>query len=85
MRNRRVRARNRYDQEISHITGSRVGMPGHVQIWTHSSGHLEVAEYKRELEQRAERNFGKLPTGTVDIGPLEPVIDAAAPAPPPAH
>jgi len=80
-----VRARNRYDQEVSHITGSRVGMPGHVLIWTHSSGRVEVAEYRKDLQQRADRNFGKLPTGTVDIGPLEPVIDEAASPPPPAH
>jgi len=80
-----VRAQNRYDQEVSHITGSRVGMPGHVLIWTHSSGRVEVAEYRKDLQQRADRNFGKLPTGTVDIGPLEPVIDEAASPPPPAH
>jgi len=81
-----VRARNRYDQEVSHITGSRVGMPGHVLIWTHSSGRVEVAEYRKVLQQQADRNFGKLPTGTVDIGPLEPVIDeAASPPQPPAH
>jgi len=80
-----VRARNRYDQEVSHITGSRVGMPGHVLIWTHSSGRVEVAEYRKVLQQQADRNFGKLPTGTVDIGPLEPVIDEAPSPPPPAH
>lgn len=76
-----VRAQNRYDQELSHITGSRVGMPGHVQIWTHTAGHVDVAQFKADLQQRADRNFGKLPVGTVDIGPLEPVIDEA-PAPP---
>ena len=80
-----VRAQNRYDQEVSHITGSRVGMPGHVLIWTHSTGRVEVAEFKKELQQRADRNFGKLPIGTVDIGPLEPVIDEAPPQTPPAH
>jgi hypothetical protein len=80
-----VRARNRYDQEVSHITGSRVGMPGHVLIWTHSSGRVEVAEYRKVLQQQADRNFGKLPTGTVDIGPLEPVIDETPPETPPAH
>jgi len=78
-----VRAQNRYDQEVSHITGSRVGMPGHVQIWTHSTGRIEVDAYKRDLQQRADRNFGKLPTGTVDVGPLEPVIEETPP--PPAH
>jgi hypothetical protein len=77
-----VHAQNRYDQELSHITGSRVGMPGHVSIWTRTTGRVDVAEFKAGLQQRAERNFGKLPTGTVDIGPLEPLIDEAPPAPP---
>jgi hypothetical protein len=81
------RAQNRYAQELSQITGSRVGMPGHVQIWTHSRGRIEVATFKADMEQRAERNFGKLPTGTVDIGPLESVIGETPPAStaPPAH
>lgn len=70
-----VRAQNRYQQELSHITGSRVGTPGHVSIWTRSTGRVDVAEFKATLEKRAERNFGKLPVGTVDIGPLEPMID----------
>lgn len=77
-----VRARNRYDQELSHITGSRVGMPGHVQIWTHSEGRIEVARFKADMQERADRNFGKLPTGTVDIGPLEPLIDETPPPAP---
>jgi hypothetical protein len=77
-----VRARNRYDQEVAHITGSRVGMPGHVRIWTRDTGVVDVVAFKSRLEERAERNFGKLPTGTVDIGPLEPVIDEAPPEPP---
>jgi hypothetical protein len=77
-----ARAKNRYDQEVSHITGSRVGMPGHVRIWTRAAGVVDVVEFKSELQQRADRNFGKLPTGTVDIGPLEPVIDEAPPETP---
>jgi hypothetical protein len=53
-----------------------------VSIWTRTTGRVDVAEFKAGLQQRAERNFGKLPTGTVDIEPLEPVIDETPPAPP---
>jgi hypothetical protein len=77
-----VRAQNRYDQEVSHVTGSRVGMPGHAKIWTRGTGLVDVALFKTEMQDRAERNFGKLPTGTVDIGPLVPVIDDGPPIPP---
>jgi hypothetical protein len=77
-----VRARNRYDQEVSHITGSRVGMPGHVSIWTRALGRVDVAWFKTEMQERADRNFGKLPVGRVDIGPLEPVVEGT-PADPP--
>ena len=69
------RAQNRYAQELGHITGSRVGMAGHVRIWTRSTGLVDVVAFKTQLQERADRNFGKLPTGTVDIGPLQPVVD----------
>jgi hypothetical protein len=75
-------AENRYRLEVSQITGSRVGMPGHVMIWTRATGRVDVAYFKSEMQERADRAFGRLPTGTVDIGPLEPVIDDATPAPP---
>ena len=70
-----VRAQNRYDQELNHITGSRVGTPGHVSIWTRSTGNLDGTEFKARLQERADRNFGTLPKGTVDIEPLEPILD----------
>ncbi len=72
------RAQNRYRQEIDQITGSRVGMPGHVTVWTRSTGRVDGEAFKIGMQQLADRNFGRLPTGTVDIGPLEPVIDDGA-------
>lgn len=68
-------AQNRYQQETSQITGSRVGTPGHATVWTRSTGKLDVAVFKSQMQDLADRNFGKLPIGTVDIGPLEPVVD----------
>lgn len=50
-------------------------MPGHVTVWTRSTGALDGTEFKATLEKRAERNFGKLPVGTVDVGPLQPILD----------
>ena len=69
------KAEGRYRQEVAQITGSRVGMPGHVSIWTRALGRVDVAWFKTEKQERADRNFGKLPTGRVDIGPLEPVVE----------
>ena len=69
------RAQNRYRQEIDQITGSRVGSPGHAKVWTRSTGSVDAEAFKTGMQQLADRNFGKLPTGTVDIGPLEPVVD----------
>ena len=69
------KAENRYRQEVAQITGSRVGMPGHVSIWTRALGRVDVAWFKSEMQERADRNFGKLPVGRVDIGPLEPVVE----------
>jgi hypothetical protein len=78
------KAENRYRQEVAQITGSRVGMPGHVSIWTRSLGRVDVAWFKTEMQERADRNFGKLPVGRVDIGPLQPVVEGT-PAEPPAE
>jgi hypothetical protein len=75
-----VRAEHRYKNEIDNITGSRVGMPGHVQIWTNSSaGFIDVATYKASIQALADRNFGTLPTGTVDVGPLTSILDEPPP------
>ena len=78
------KAGNRYRQEVSQITGSRVGMPGHVSIWTRALGRVDVAWFKTQMQERADRNFGRLPVGHVDIGPLEPVVEGT-PADPPAQ
>lgn len=72
------RAQNHFNAEVNQITGSRVGMPGHVIVWTRTKGNLDGATFKAEWQQLAARNFGKLPVGTVDVGPLEPVIDDAS-------
>lgn len=69
------KAETRYRQEVAQITGSRVGMPGHVSIWTRALGRVDVAWFKTEMQERADRNFGKLPVGRVDIGPLESVVE----------
>ena len=78
------KAQRRYRQEVAQITGSRVGMPGHVSIWTRALGRVDVAWFKTEMQERADRNFGKLPVGRVDIGPLEPLVEGT-PADPPAQ
>ncbi len=78
------KAENRYRQEVAQITGSRVCMPGHVSIWTRSLGRVDVPWFKTEMQERADRNFGKLPVGRVDIGPLQPVVEGT-PAEPPAQ
>jgi hypothetical protein len=69
------RAQNHFNAELNQITGSRVGMPGHVTVWSRTKGNLDGANYKAEWQRLAARNFGNLPVGTVDVGPLEPVID----------
>jgi hypothetical protein len=69
------RAQNHFNAELNQITGSRVGMPGHVTVWSRTKGTLDGANYKAELQRLAARNFGNLPVGTVDVGPLEPVVD----------
>ncbi|MGH8173026.1 MAG: hypothetical protein ACREPX_07745 [Rhodanobacteraceae bacterium] len=69
------RAQNRYTQEVNHITGSQVGMNSNVRVWTRAGGTVEVTAYKAQLQELADRNFGNLPEGTVDIGKLVPVID----------
>lgn len=68
------RARIRYRQEIDTITGSRVGMPGHVTVWTSDRGPMDVAFFKEEMDRRADLNFGKLPEGSVVVEPLQPIV-----------
>jgi len=69
------RAERRYKHEVDNITGSRVGMPGHATVWTRASGLIDVQLLKSDMQQRADINFGKLPAATVDVGPLQPVVD----------
>jgi TPR repeat protein len=72
-------ARRRFDAEMAQITGSRVGMPGHVHILA-QGGDFDVAVYKKQLDQAAGLDFGRLPRGRVDIGPVQTLTD---PPPPP--
>jgi hypothetical protein len=69
------RAERRYKLEVDNITGSRVGMPGHVTVWTPTAGLIDVELLKSDMRHRADINFGKLPSGTVNVGPLEPVVE----------
>ena len=70
-------AKRRFDLEMAQITGSRVGMPGHVMVWT-PEGTLDGAVLKKRMRDAAELNFGRIPRGDVDVGPLQP-IDAPPP------
>lgn len=69
------RAERRYKLEVDNITGSRVGMPGHVTVWTPAAGLIDVELLKSDMRHHADINFGKLPSGTVNVGPLEPVVE----------
>jgi hypothetical protein len=75
------RAQTRFDGEIAQITGSRVGMPGHVTVWTHD-GPIDGAVYRWRMQRLAEVNFGTLPSGHVDVGPLRAVDDGNGQPPP---
>jgi len=79
------RAQNHFTQEKNGITGSHVGMPGHVTIWSRTMGTLDGATFIAKLDKLSERNFGKLPTGHVDVGPLEAIGDDGGAASKPAH
>jgi len=63
-------AEQRFHHEIAQITGSRVGMPGHVTIWT-PMATLDAASYKKQPQQAADLAFGHLPRARVDVGPLQ--------------
>ncbi len=74
------RAQHRYQSELDAMTGSRVGTPGHLMVHVNGGapGFQDVAAIKDDMQRAAERNFGTLPTGTVDVGPLLPVLDEGA-------
>ena len=65
------RARARFVNELNSITGSRVGMPGPVRVWTAGTGQIDVALFRESMEELAEVNFGAEPRGTVQVGPLQ--------------
>jgi hypothetical protein len=69
------RAQARFNNEMNQITGSRVGMPGHVTIWVPRKGNFDVADYRRQMEALAQINFGRMPEASVEVGPLEAVND----------
>lgn len=64
-----------FDQELSHVTGSRVGMPGHVTVWTPRKGSLDVAVYRRDLERLSNVNFDSAPEARVSIGEIQPITE----------
>jgi Sel1 repeat-containing protein len=70
------RAEARFKNEMNQITGSRVGMPGHVMIWVPRKGYFDVDDYRRQMDGLAQINFGKMPQSHVDVGPLEPIDDS---------
>ncbi len=71
----RRKAAAHFEQELSHVTGSRVGMPGNVTVWTPRTGGLDVAVYRRDLERLSDINFGSAPEARVAIGEIQPVAD----------
>lgn len=60
-----------FEHELAQITGSRVGMPGHVNVWTPEHGNLDAAVYRRQLQERSRQNFGSVPEGRVSIGEIQ--------------
>jgi hypothetical protein len=73
------RAQIRFESEINQITGSRVGMPGHVMIST-AAGMMDGASYRARLASLAVHNLGTLPTGSVEIEPIQPLDGASVEA-----
>jgi TPR repeat protein len=71
-------AERRFNNEMAQITGSRVGMPGHVKVWT-SKGMIDVATYRKDMQEAADVAFGHLPRARVDVGPLQALDDAPSP------
>ncbi len=71
-------AQSRFRTEIAQVTGSRVGMPGHLTSWTPNLGAVDGSVLIQRMQEEAELNFGRVPRGDVDVGPLQP-IDTPAP------
>lgn len=72
-------ARRRFDRELAEITGSRVGMPGHVSIIT-AHGAYEGSLLKKAMNAAAQSSFGREPRASVDVGPVQGVDEEAKPA-----
>jgi len=70
------RAKNRFNNEINQLSGSRVGMPGNAKI-SSAAGTVNASTYRARMEHLAEANFGKSELGGADVDPLESA-DAAA-------
>lgn len=71
-----AKAMGHFNHELSQVTGSRVGMPGHVNVWTPEHGNLDVAVYRKTLQKLSAQNFGSVPEGRVSIGEIQ--VPAAA-------
>lgn len=76
------RAQARFTGELGRITGPHVGMPGHVVGWT-ANGVTDGATCRARMQRLADINFGALPSGHVEVGPLQPVRDDSDDTPPP--
>ncbi len=63
-------AERRFDSELAQITGSRVGMPGSVTVWTRD-GVVDGALLRKRLRAEADLYFGRAPRGQVTVGPLQ--------------
>ncbi len=68
----RRKAMAHFERELAQLTGSRVGMAGHVSVWTPAGGRQDIAVYRRHLQQKARLNFGLAPDARVRVGDIEP-------------
>ena len=63
-------AERRFESELAQITGSRVGIPGPVVVWTRD-GVVDGALLRKRLSAEADLYFGRTPRGQVTVGPLQ--------------
>lgn len=74
-----AKAMGHFNNELTQVTGSRVGMPGHANVWTPEHGNLDVAVYRNELQKLSEQNFGSVPEGRVSIGDIQAPTKTGSP------
>jgi TPR repeat protein len=67
----RRKAMAHFERELAQLTGSRVGMAGHVSVWTPAGGRQDIAVYRRALQEKARLNFGRAPDARVRVGDIE--------------